>query len=154
MKLVNNFLLLARDVTVDSTDQMMSIIKIIDIINGNIETKSKKGEKPDEVIIPVKFSLVSSWSFDKKLEESKTIRLKVNFADHNEKDFGGPEQDIQLPKDTQRFNLNFGIDGLRASESGVYTVTAQIFNGANRLIASATYPFDVKLEWRHVEDED
>lgn len=151
MKISNNLLLLARDVSIDSNDKMMTIIKIIDKFNGNVTTKSDE-EKPGEVVIPVNFTIVSSWSFDEKTDEPQSIVIKTNIADAEEQDLGGPEQTVDLPAGIQRFNLNFPVQGLKATGSGTYVLSAQVLSSSNKLIASAQYSFDVNLHWHHEKE--
>ncbi len=149
MSISNSLLLLARDVTVDANDKMMTVIKIIDNFNGNVNTKSEDGEKPDEVVIPVNFAIVSSWSYDEKQVEPTSLTIKTNIADANEQDLGGPEQTIELPAGIQKFNLNFPIQGLKATGSGTYVLTAQLLDSSDKLLASAQYSFEVNLHWHH-----
>ena len=153
MKVSNVFLLISRDVSVDSEDKMMSILKIIDRFNSEVTTKSEKSAKPEAVIIPLKFAIVSSWMFEEKIKKPQNIEIRMDIVDNDGKSMGGPTSLVEFPKDTLRFNLNFNVDGLKVTQSGGYVLNAKLLSPSKKVLATARYPFEVNLKWHHEKTE-
>lgn len=151
-KAKNLYLLLARDFISDPSDNMNSIIKIIEKFNSTVKkeelekTKSqlKKGQA---IAIPYPFFMASSWLFDQKLLKETFVTIKMSVIDPAGKNLGGPEQEHMLPAAVNKVNLNFKSDAFPVTESGTYSLRAELISKSGSLLADAEYPYEVVLEF-------
>jgi len=146
----NIYLLLARDVSTDSNDNMNSIIKIIDKFNINVDKQDIEKQKlvwgESIIILPVSYAIASLWLLDKKSEQESTVKVKISIFDPKGKDLGGPEQSLKLPVGSDRVSLNFNNQGMPITKDGKYFIKAQL-RIADKIVGDADYPYEVDVKW-------
>lgn len=144
------YVLLAREFSTDSSDQMSSIIKIIDTFNieVNAEDLKNKGIKLGEKIItlPVNYNVITSWYLNELITKDPQINVKLTIIDADNNRHEGPSQDPILPVGIDRVNIIFNINGLPISAGGKYTLLAEVFSKkSGKLLCSGNYPFKVNI---------
>jgi len=137
------FLTLARDVSTDADDNMVSVLKIIDKFNSELDSELKN----QEVIIPISYFFVSSWYFEKKFTKKTTVKVQMDIIDPKGTSFGGPEKKFEFPKGIQKININFRAGGLKVSGPGKYTLKSKLLDDSDKLLAKTEYPFEVEIQW-------
>jgi hypothetical protein len=146
----NLYVIMARDITTDSTDNMSSIIKIIDRFTFNINKEElEKNEITlgvQQIGLPANYSVATSWVLEDKLQKETFFNFKINISDPDGKQLGpGPEQENVLPAGIDRINMNFNVQGMPVTKPGRYKVEAAMFSKEGKLLSSADYPFTVEF---------
>lgn len=151
MKDVKNlYLLIARDVSTDSNDNMNSITKVIDRFNIDINKDDLKKQNliwgESIIVIPVSYAIASLWLLGEKVKSESAIKIKVSIIDPSGKDLGGPEQSLKLPVGKDRIALNFTSQGMPMTKEGKYSIQAQLIK-SDKIIGTAEYPYEVEVKW-------
>jgi hypothetical protein len=150
MSVKNLYVIMARDITTDSTDNMSSIIKIIDKFSFNINKEDLEKNEitlgKQQIGLPASYSVGTSWVFDEKLDKETFFNFKINIKDPDGKPLGpGPEQENVLPAGIDRINMNFNVQGLPVTKQGQYTLEAEVFSKEGKLLSNGSYPFAVEF---------
>jgi hypothetical protein len=148
------YLLLAREVTTDTNDQMNSIIKIIETFSSTIDTKTARlrGESLKGPLgLTYNYGIASSWLFDEKIAKGTKIRITFETIDPENKSIGLLENEYVMPKALDKLNINHVLNVMPATTSGTYTLKASLFSERGTLLANAAYPYEVELKW--LEDD-
>lgn len=138
--LTNNFVIIARDSTIDSNDQMVSIFKIIDQFSFSVKKSefdvalSAANGKP--VSIPFACVLCTSWAMDDITSRDIKLTLRYSILAPNGEGISIGDQDVQIGKgsDALRFNLN--ISGFPYVGDGRYTYVFKALDDNSKELAS------------------
>lgn len=146
----NLYTIIARDVTTDASDNMNSLIKIIDKftfgINKEEFDKNAANLKGQPIGFPANYSVATSWIFGAKLKKDTLLNFKISIVDPKGKQLeGGPEQENQLPTGIDKVNMNFNVQGMPVTIAGKYKILAEVFSKDGVLLARGEYPFEVEL---------
>jgi hypothetical protein len=151
MQVNNLYTLIARDVTTDASDQMNSIIKIIDNFNLEINKDEVKkmsgfelGEKP--ILFPITYFVATSWFLGERLKKETFLTIKMNIVGPSGDNYGGPSQEHLLPTNIDRININFRVDGLPVTAAGNYKLLTELISKDKKVLAKGEYPFKVAIE--------
>lgn len=145
MNASNNYVLLAKEIITDAADNMVSIIKIIEKFTFGIDPVQLR-TMVGQIVVPVAFSIGTSWQFQEPLQKDTLIIAKFSFIDPSGKNLGGQEKEHSIPKNFQKINVNFNHQGLPVTASGQYLLHVELLTvSGNKLVASADYPFEVEL---------
>jgi hypothetical protein len=145
MDVSNNYVLLAKEITTDAADNMVSIIKIIEKFTFGIDPVQLR-TMTGQIVVPVGFAIGTSWQFNKPLQKDTLIIAKFRFIDPDGKDLGGEEKEHSISKNFQKINVNFNHQGLPITSSGQYSLHVELLTvSGNEVVASANYPFEVEL---------
>jgi hypothetical protein len=152
MKTNNLYLLMAREVAIDTTDNMNSIIKIIEKFSSNStlprqEWEAVRKKQDGKTLIQISYAIASSWLFEKKLAEDAFVTLRIETFDPSGTKIAGMEQEHMIPKGTGKANLNLNMQGLIITVPGAYTLRASLFSKTKKLLTQAEYPYEVELTW-------
>lgn len=139
-KINNNFVIIARDSTIDSNDQMVSIFKIIDQFSFSVKKSefdmavSAANGKP--INIPFTCVLCTSWSIDDIASKDIKLTLRYSIVAPNGEEISIGEQNTQITKggDALRFNLNIG--GFPYLGEGRYKYLFRVFDNNSKELAS------------------
>jgi len=152
MKYRNIFTLLAKDISTDAGDGMNSYTKVLDTFNAEIDVNELAkqgitlGEQP--IVLPINFSIGTSWSLGKTTDEDTFLTVKINIVDPTGKDLGGPSQEHQLPAGIDRININFNNNGLPLTVAGNYVLQSILTDREDKVLAQGEYPFIVNVTER------
>lgn len=145
----NLYVLLAREVTTDATDNMNSIIKIIEKFTFGIDQNALKQNNiqlgRQQINLPASYSVATSWLFDEKLKKDTFLTIKLSIINPNGKNLGGPEQEHLIPTGLNKINMNFNAQGLPVTNEGHYTLRAEALSKTGKLLAYGEYPFEVEF---------
>lgn len=149
-KAKNLYVIMAREVSTDASDNMNSIIKIIDRFNFNINQddldKNEITLGKQELALPANYAVATSWIFDEKLDKDTQVTLKLNIVDPDGKALGeGPSQDYTPPEGINKINMNFNVQGLPVTKQGKYTLHAELLDKDGKSLGKSDYPFDVEF---------
>ena len=139
---------MAREVSTDATDSMVTITKIIEKFNVGISALDfkKLDEVSQPIVLPISYSIATSWLFDEKLKQETFFNFKITIFDPYEKNLGGPEQENLLPAGIDKANMNFNNQGLPLTKAGKYKVVAELSSKSGNLISTAEYPFEIDID--------
>lgn len=151
MQFNNDFILLARDVSVDAKDNMLSIFKLIDKFEYKLapeeykkfitETKSKVAN------LPAVYVLSSSWSIDKPASKETKVILETKVIDPSSKELGKSRNDIVFAPGNDKVRLNGNIEGIPVTRSGRYTVEQSLIDpDTNKVLCSNRTAYRVNVE--------
>jgi hypothetical protein len=146
----NLYLIMAREVSTDSADNMNSIIKVIDKFSFNINQddldKNEITLGSQQLSLPATYAVATSWVFAEKLKGETALTLRLNIADPEGKTLGeGPSQNHALPPGVDKINMNFNVQGLPVTKEGRYRLHAELLTKAGKSLAKSEYPFDVEF---------
>lgn len=148
----NLYVLIAREVSTDTADNMTSVYKIIEKFSSTLDKSelAGRGIKPGKttLLVPANYSVATSWLFDKKSTKSSFIHLRLEVVDPRGKSLGGPEQEHMVPPDIDKVNLTFNTRGLPVTVAGKYQLRATLLSKNKETLATAEYPFEVELIWQ------
>jgi hypothetical protein len=141
---------MAREVSTDASDNMNSIIKIIDKFSFNINKDDLEKNEitlgTQQLAMPANYSVATSWIFDEKLKTDTALTLKLNIADPDGKMLGeGPAQEHTLPVGIDKINMNFNVQGLPVTKEGKYKLYAELLDNTGKSLGKTYYPFDVEF---------
>jgi hypothetical protein len=140
---------IAREITTDAADGMVSIIKLIDKFGFAYNPKelSEKGVVlgKEAVLFGAKYAIGTSWLLDEKVSKDTPMLFEINIVDASGVNRGGPSNEVKIPSGNNRINLNLMMDGLPVSGAGNYKIVAKLKLKTGAMLAEAEYPFDVEL---------
>lgn len=141
---------MAREVSTDSSDNMNSIIKIIDKFSFNINQDDLDKNEiilgQSQLALPANYAVATSWIFDEKLKKETPLTLKLNIVDPDGKQLGeGPTQEHKLPAGVDKINMNFNVQGLPVTKEGKYQLHAELQDSTGKRLGQSAYPFDVEF---------
>jgi len=150
VKVSSKFILVAKDSTVDANDNMLSISKVIDNFNFELDIKEfqrtiSSSENGTVGIQVTPFVLITSWHFDKKLDEEYPVVLKINIIAPGNKIHTGEKLRFTIPRGLDNINLNVNFSDLPVSSSGNHEFQATLYDVSDKKLASATYPFTINI---------
>lgn len=151
MTVTNLYLVMAQEVKTDESDNLTSILKVIDRFSFklNREQLAKDNIKLGEQVItlPATFAAAGSWLFSEKLKKATPFIFKISIVDPAGTELNeGTEQENSLPAGVDKFNMNFSLDGLTVTKEGKYQLRAEILSKEGGSLAKAEYPFEVVFE--------
>jgi hypothetical protein len=145
----NLYVIIARDISVDSTDQMNSIMKIIDKFTFGYQPEKLAeqgitlGEKT--IVFPAKYSVATSWHFGDVLKQDTPLVFRIEVLDPKNKSFDGPSHEYIAPTGVDKVNINFNMEGMPVTVPGKYRLVARAQSKTGEEIAKSEYPFSVEL---------
>ena len=135
----NNFVVIARDASIDVNDNMVSIFKMIDqfsfgVKKSELETVMKNPGATANV--PFSCVLCSSWSTDEIVENNLKLTLEYSIIDPegNVVSTGSQGAEISKGGDTLRFNLN--IEGFGYKGDGRYKYLLRTLDDKGKELAT------------------
>ena len=126
MKLLNNFVLLASDASVDKATNQLSIFKIIDTVNLKLDHDQYKGyiAVGDNSVKNINFvyNVVSSWMTDAKIDDDILFDVKIECIDPNGKISNIGSSKAIMPKNIGKLNLVNKMESLPITVPGKYAI--------------------------------
>lgn len=146
----NLYVIMAREVSTDASDNMNSVIKIIDKFSFNINKDDLEKNEitlgTSQLALPANYAVATSWIFDEKLKKDTPLTLRLNIADPDGKQLGeGPAQEHTLPSGVDKINMNFNVQGLPVTKEGKYKLHAELLDNTGKVLGKSDYPFDVEF---------
>lgn len=145
MKISNDYVLLARDSSVDELDKMFSIFKIVDKFVFNVDKMPQelKASVDRRIIFPINYVISSGWCID-DVHEDLSLEMHIRLLDPDNKQLNEVLQvvTVQSPDDKLRFNIN--AQGLPCSKSGQYRFIIEAFKD-NKKLAEGSHRFKIEL---------
>lgn len=137
--LSNNFVIIARDASIDTNDNMVSIFKMFDqfafgVNKSELEEAMKK--QVAAVNIPFSCVLCSSWSTDEVVEKNLKLTLEYSILDPEGDVISKGSQGVEIAKgsDTLRFNLN--VEGFGYKGDGRYRYVLRALDDTGQELAT------------------
>lgn len=151
MRVYNDFAILARDVSIDSKDKMMSIFKIIDKFNFSLEPDSYKKfieeTREKTANMPAHFVTSSSWSLDKPTKKDIRAIIESKIIDPRGKELGKSRNDVVFAAGLEKVRLNGVVDGLPVTLNGYYKVELRVLDPkTEKVLSSGTVNYQVNVE--------
>lgn len=147
----NLFVIVAKEVTTDAGDQMISIFKITDKFNIEVNAAELKKTNnlelgKDPITFPVPYSIATSWLFDEKLKKDTFVTYRTNLIDPLGKEYMGMEQEQMVASGLNKMNVNFNIHGLPVTQSGFYRFIVEAKSKDGKILAKGEYPFEIEIK--------
>jgi len=150
MQVFNDFVILAKDVSVDSKDNMLSIFKIVDKFNFALDSenynKFVEESKEKAVGMPAQYVMSSSWSLDKITKKNIDAVLVSKLIDPSGKELASSQNDIVFTAGSDRVRLNGAVEGIPVTQNGRYKVEVNVLDKATSKVmctGSTTYQVSV-----------
>ncbi len=151
-KFKNIYTTISRDVTVDANDRMTTLHKLIDFFNISYSKaeldKNNNTVGKDPILFENldKFVISTSWKIDKLLTEDTEVKLRINIISPKGVELGGPEQSQVVPKNNNRFSLNFVLSSLPVINQGEYELRVSLLSTTGEILAVGSYDFNINLK--------
>lgn len=145
LNLSNNYVILSRDASADSNDQMFSIFKIIDSINFNAskdeitklnEARAKEGNAA--MAVNVRYVVCSSWSLPEITDKDIPVKFEYSITDPLGVVLSEQMQEAVFPKSNDIFRFNIVTEGFPYTEDGKYLVTMKILDSESQVLSDAS----------------
>lgn len=149
MTVKNLYLLMAREVVTDASDNMTSVIKIIDRFTFNLNREQLGRDNvqlgKQQINLPAAYSIATSWLFDEKLKKDTFITFKAHIISPSGANLTTMDQENMLPAGINKANMNFNAQGLPIVDQGDYTLRVEVLSKAGKILAYNEYPFSVEF---------
>lgn len=150
MHIINEYVLLSRDIALDEVDKMFSIFKIIDRFIFNIDLENapesiKSIPLGEKILLPISYVITTSWSTDKEITEDALYLMKVGIVDPRGTQISELEQSVPIRAGGDKFRFNITLQSLPCTVSGQYQCIAKLCNESGKVMAEGAYRFKVEL---------
>lgn len=140
INLINNFVVIARDSTIDQTDQTVSIFKIIDQLSFTVK-KAEFGEaraasqgKP--ISIPFSCVVCSSWALEDFADTDVELKIEYSIIDPEGGLVSSGMQEARISKGSDKLRFNMNIEGFAFNGNGKYTYLLKALDNSSKELAS------------------
>ncbi len=144
LNLSNNYIIISRDASSDSNDNMFSIFKIIDSINFNTAkeeaTRFKAAYTKDSKTImgvSVKYVACTAWSLPEKAEKDIPVKLEYSIIDPSGAVLSAQLQEAVFPKSNDVFRINMITEGFPYTIDGKYKILVKVLDSNSHVISEA-----------------
>ncbi len=144
LKLSNNYIIISRDASADSNDQMFSIFKIIDSINFNTpkneadQFKAARTQEPHTAMgINVRYVVCTSWSLPEITEKDIPVKFELTITDPQGNQLLAQLQEAVFPKGNDVFRFNIVTEGFPYTEDGKYMVAVKMLDSDSKPLCDA-----------------
>ena len=138
MKLLNSFVLLASDASVDKATNQLSIFKIIDTVNLKLDHDQYNGyvAAGDNSVKNINFvyNIVSSWKADASVNEDILFDVKIECIDPGGKISNIGSSKAIMPKNIGKLNLVNKMESLPITIPGKYVIKIMLTSEQNKTI--------------------
>lgn len=110
--------ILCENATVDSQTNNLSVFNLLEELKVNAEIKEAKTNK--EIVIPLRQKLVTYWK-NSTTEQLDNLNIKAQIIDPTNTVLQEMPMRLNLPAGKRNIRAIFEINGLKLTESGVYT---------------------------------
>lgn len=139
LNLTNNYVILSRDASSDSNDQMFSIFKIIDSINFNAtkpevaQLKEVRAKDSTAAMgVNVRYVVCSSWSLPEITDKDIPVKFEYAVVDPSGTVLSAQMQEAVFPKGNDIFRFNIVTEGFPYTEDGKYSVKVKILDSDSK----------------------
>ncbi len=151
MQMHNDFIIISKDSTIDEKDNVMSIFKIIDTFNFELEDEQYQQfetEKAKSIaLLPASYIINSSWSVDEKLKKDLPIEVSIEITDPKGKTLGGSKDKAVFPSGNDKLRLNGATNVLPVTGNGKYTMVMTILDSVSGdKLADSTIKYNVNVK--------
>lgn len=147
MKIINDYVIVAKDVSVDSNDNTVSILKIVD--NLEIATSSElckqiNAKNGNIFNSPVQFVIATSFSSAEKANKDFVFEILIEILSPDNKILGKFTKEFNLNKNTDKARININIQGMSIVGSGKYTLKVAALD-QGKIIAEGTTSLNINI---------
>lgn len=158
MQLFNDYVLIAKDFSIDQNDNMVSLFKLVDSFTFTFKEdefkqafKASPGEK--NVLLPVTYIVATSWSSSEKVNKDLTYTITASFISPDGENLTSATQEVKLPKGSDRMRINFGVQGLPVKNSGKYKYMLEVKDAQGHSVQKGECFMNVVLDINKEEKE-
>jgi hypothetical protein len=150
MNLTNDYVIIAKDASVDANDQMVSINKIIDNLTFGFHKeefdKAVASSQGKPLAFPIAYSITSSWRSDIKATKNFPFKLNVKLVDPDGVTLSENSQEAVMAEgnNTVRFNIN--VQGFPVTKPGVYKYILSAIDDQGKQLAKGASQINVDLK--------
>lgn len=147
LNLSNNYLILSRDISSDSNDNMLSIFKIIDSMNFNtskeeaLKFQAAYTKDPSSIMgVPVRYVVCTSWSIPELADSDHPLRVEYSIIDPMGSKISEILQEAVFPKSNDVLRINMVTEGFPYTVDGKYEVHVKVLgdNSSSTLCEAST----------------
>lgn len=143
MQMTNEFIIIAKDVSTDSGDNMVSIIKMIDNfefgVNSEIYQKLTDPDNEEIVNLPANYAIATSFRVEQKATKDIPFLVQITIFSPVGKKIGDFGQEIVLSEGNDRVRLNINSQGLPVMTDGRYKFKVEALDGSRVLARGETF---------------
>lgn len=141
-KLTNQYVILAKDVSTDSVDNSVSLIKIVDKVDIGIPTDGYKTLTDDSesvVSFPISTTVASCFGVDSFAERDIVFDVTLIMTSPLGKELINHTQNgITIKKGTDKSRINMNLQGLPVDASGRYSFLVTASQNGKELATGST----------------
>lgn len=135
--------ILCQSSSIDSGTNLLSIFNCVEELSLVVDKDKIKNE---ELVIPVKFQLVSLWGIENSKIKNE-LEISVNLLDPDGAVVGHIQNDFDIDKGFSRFRSFVNFEGLKITKEGRYSIEINQKKG-NKTEKVAELPLDVKIAYK------
>jgi len=150
MKAFNDFILIAKDSSIDSSDKMMSIFKVIDKFEFKLPTeayKPIKNKKDNEItILAIPYVIASAWRLNESVKKDFIAQIRLRLMDPNGMMIGSSLDDVTFNAGVKKIKFSGATTQLAYTINGSYYAEMTLINknsGEELCTASAVYEIEI-----------
>lgn len=145
LNLSNNYVILSRDASSDSNDQMFSIFKIIDSINFNVAKEEaaqfKEARAKDASLVMgvnVRYVVCTAWGLPEIADKDMPVKFEISIIDPKGNVLSAQMQETVFPKGNDVFRFNIVTEGFPYTEDGKYLVSVRVLDSNSKELSEAS----------------
>lgn len=149
MHIINEYVMVVRDVSIDKNDGMVSLFKIIDNFSFGLKEESFKetfGESFSKTVaLPAVYTIATSWRLEKKAEKDIPLSLQMSIISPDGTEMNKSFQEAVIAKGTDHLRFNINTQGLPVRGPGYYHIRVAVLGAGSKKIAEGTAVVSVDL---------
>ncbi len=147
MKIKHIWSILCKESIVNSDDNVISILGVLENLNTSITPANPKVPKPQKINIPFNFEIVNYWT--KETPEEISMQIKTAIVDPNGKELNSVVNKSIFPKEVKKLRSRLKAQGLTVTEDGEYLFRVSVKTDTDKdFKLVAELPLNVKIEFK------
>jgi hypothetical protein len=150
MKLTNEYLIIAKDASVDANDQTVTLYKIIDNFTFGYKQKEfdamRKANPDQPIMFPVAHTIASSWKIERPAGTNVPFSIHTKLVDPEERTLSENSQEAFIAKDNDKVHFNINTQAMPVTLSGKYRYDVSAVDDSGKEMARGSILFNVILK--------
>jgi len=150
MNLTNDYIIIAKDASVDANDQMVSINKIIDNMTFGVRKeefdKAVALSQGKPIALPIAYTIASSWRSDRNVAKSFPFKLNVKLMDPDGVTLNENSQEAMMAEGNNAVRFNINVQGFPVTKPGTYKYVLSAVDDQGKELAKGATQVNVDLK--------
>jgi hypothetical protein len=150
MKLFNEYVIVAKDASVDGNDQTLSIYKIVDNFGFGYRKEEYdafvRSNPGQPLVFPISYAIVSSWKLERQTPSNIPFKINTKLIDPEGKVLNENSQEAVIAKGNDKVRFNVNVQGMPVTISGKYIYTLEAIDDKGKELATGNTRINIELK--------